>query len=249
MSLKLNYQIGSATHAGKVRLENQDRCVSFYLPNSKGCIILVADGMGGHKGGSIAAELVTKSIHTVFNKPFRKPEQALKESFINAQSKMVSKADKLPEFNNMGTTVSVACYFNNKVYAAHIGDSRIYKFNSTDTAQISTDHSFVQEMIRQGVLTPKQARNHPDDNVLVRALTASFYDPPDIINPIQPHAGDVYLVCSDGLWKMLTDDEMHKIVIKNDAQTAADELVDMANANGGKDNIAVSIMKILPSKP
>lgn len=249
MSLKLDYQIGSATHAGKVRLENQDRCASFSLPNSKGCVILVADGMGGHKGGSIAAEIATESICTVFNKPFRKPEQALKESLISAQSKMVSRVAKIPEFKDMGTTVSVVCYFNNKVHAAHIGDSRIYKFNSTDTTQISTDHSFVQEMIRQGVLTPKQARNHPDDNVLVRALTASFYDPPDIINPIQPNAGDVFLVCSDGLWKMLTDDEMQKVVINKDAQEAADELVDMANANGGVDNISVSILKIIPIKP
>ena len=249
MSLKLDYQIGSATHVGRVRLENQDRCVSFDLPDSKGCVILVADGMGGHQGGSNAAEIAAESVRFVLNRPFKKPEQALKDSFARAHKILVKEAASTPAYRNMGTTVSIVCYSNSKIFCAHIGDSRIYKFDSTGTTQLSTDHSFVQEMIRQGVLTKKQAQNHPDDNVLVKALTASTSDPPDIIGPIQPKADDVFIVCSDGLWKMLSDDKMCKIAIGSDAQTATEELVDNANANGGKDNIAVSVLKILPNKP
>lgn len=249
MSLKLDYQIGSATHAGKVRQENQDRCAAFTLPNSKGCVMFVADGMGGHQGGSTASRIADESVHAVFSMPFKKPEQALKDSFTRAYDSLVSEVAKTPRFKDMGTTVSIVCYTNNAIYSAHIGDSRIYRFNSGCITQISTDHSFVQEMIRQGVLTEKQALNHPDDNVLIRALTASVFDPPDIYDPIRPNIGDVFLACSDGLWKMLSDDEMHKVVVNKDAQTAAEELVDHANANGGKDNISVSILKIVSRNP
>jgi protein phosphatase len=136
-------------------------------------------------------------------------------------------------------------FHDNKIHAAHIGDSRVYKFTVGNVNQLSEDHSLVQEMVKQGTIKPEDARLHPKNNILLRALTTNKDCEIDVYEPVKVSRNDVYLVCSDGLWNMLEDKEIHQIAINNNAETAVKLLIERANELGGKDNIAVSIMKVI----
>ncbi len=245
MTSRIMIQSGSASHVGKVRKENQDRCGWFKFKGSAGYLIIVADGMGGHFGGGLAAQTAIDSFEKAFQSSPMNPIDSAEKAFnmTIAQLQSLSKGDS--SLINMGTTVSLVIYYNGLIYTAHIGDSRIYYFSALGAEQISQDHSMVQEMVRQGLITSEQARNRHDDNVLIKAITSQCSDKPDYYPTITPEIGDVILVCSDGLWKMVSNSLIHETVVKYDAQDAADELVKLANANGGEDNVSVSLMKFV----
>lgn len=243
MTARFHVQAGAATHVGRLRRENQDRCGWFQILNPPGWVILAADGMGGHSGGATAAQITLDAVKTILNTPFSGPALALRQVFAAASDALGQAAVHHPDLQTMGTTLSLALFTDGHIFTGHIGDSRIYRINRQGLIQISRDHSMVQEMVRRGIITAEEAIRRPDDNVLTKALTASQYDEPDFYEPFEAQAGDRLLVCSDGLWKMTPDAEIFAAFSHRNAQEAAEELVRLANSHGGEDNIAVSIIQ------
>ena len=238
-------EFASATHVGKSRSENQDRCSWFETSQAGSYIIIVADGMGGHFGGGIAAEIAVESVRSTFGRSFTDPKKTLKSSFDLAHKGLTDRAGKDSMLKNMGCTLSVALYYDNLVYTAHIGDSRIYRIGHGHIDQLSEDHSLVQEMVKQGAIKLENARAHPKANILLRALTTNPDCELDVYQPVTVKSNDVFLVCSDGLWNMIEDNEIRDIVTNNSAVDAVQYLIQRANEFGGKDNIAASIMRII----
>ena len=208
------------------------------LPN----LFLVADGMGGHKAGDLASEYTVAKVQEAVSKSMQTiPYQILKGAFQYANQKLLEKAGESDSYTGMGTTLVAATVKNDAVYVVNVGDSRLYKIGDK-IEQITEDHSLVEEMVRMGEISKEQARNHPDKNIITRAVGARAEVEVDFFNE-ELHPGDLILMCSDGLTNMLEDEEILKIMkgaytIKEKAQ----RLIDGANEHGGKDNIAVIII-------
>ncbi len=247
---KRNYTLtfGSATDTGLVRSENQDRCGVFEIGKSsksrQSHLMIVADGMGGHFGGSIAAETAVTTVKDHLRSFRGDPRIALSEALKAAHERLVTQIAENPQLGDMGTTLSIVVYDKGKVYLAHIGDSRIYHANRNSIKQLSRDHSLANELLKSGAINSEQAANHPERNILMRALCGSTFMEPDIYEPQPVEKGDVFLVCSDGLWNMVSDDEIHQVIVQHEPQDAVDLLIVRANENGGSDNITAVIMKI-----
>lgn len=209
------------------------------LPN----LFLVADGMGGHRAGDLASEYTVSRIREAVEKSMRNiPLQIFKSAFQYANQKLLEKARESRAYEGMGTTLVAATVIENRVYVANIGDSRLYKVGS-DIEQITTDHSLVEEMVRLGEITKEEARNHPEKNIITRAIGVSGQAVPDFFDTyLEP--GECLLLCSDGLSNMVEDAQILEILKgRRDLMSGARELVDAANQNGGRDNIAVVLVE------
>jgi len=235
----------SLTDIGEKRQINQDyvfcsETAIGKLPN----LFVVADGMGGHNAGDYASRFCVEFFKQQIEEsnlelPVSSIEAALKET--NASLKSI--ADEQAELEGMGTTFVVATILDKEMYVANIGDSRLYVI-SQEMKQITEDHSLVEAMVKTGELDREQARVHPSKNVITRALGTNEYLEPDFFE-VSLEVGDVVLMCSDGLTNMLEDEAIERIIKENDnLESAAQTLVDCANKNGGKDNIAVIIIKV-----
>ncbi len=234
----------SITDIGKKRTMNQDFVFSSEnpvggLPN----LFIVADGMGGHNGGGYASSYAVEVIREfIENSDLTGPEALFKSAIEEANTKVRIKAAENPELSGMGTTVVMACLFDDTLYVANVGDSRLYVIDS-DIRQITTDHSYVEEMIKVGQLDRESARTHSQKNIITRAVGAEDTVVSDFFS-VALHPGDTVLMCSDGLTNMLEDRDI-SLILKSgrDVVGKAEELVKAANANGGKDNIAVILIE------
>jgi len=238
-------QAFSITDIGERRRVNQDYVFCEQNPvGSLPNLFIVADGMGGHNAGDYASrfcvEYFTQKIRTSENSsPIALIEAAIKETNENLRSKAKEKS----ELEGMGTTFVVATIFDKTMYVANIGDSRLYVIGK-EMKQITEDHSLVEVMVKTGELNRDQAKSHPNKNIITRALGANDTVEPDFFE-VSLEDGDIILMCSDGLTNMLDDDVIEKIVKENDnPEIAAETLVREANQNGGKDNIAIIIIKV-----
>ena len=209
------------------------------LPN----LFLVADGMGGHKAGDLASEYTVSRIREAVEKSMRNiPLQILKSAFHYANQRLLEKAQESESYMGMGTTLVAVTVVDNTAYVANVGDSRLYKVGK-DIQQITTDHSLVEEMVRMGEISREQARNHPEKNIITRAIGVSGQAEPDYFDTnLEP--GECLLLCSDGLSNMIEDSQIREILERRvDLKSGAQELVDTANRNGGRDNIAVVLVE------
>lgn len=234
----------SITDIGKKRTMNQDYVYSSEkkvgnLPN----LFVVADGMGGHNGGGYASKygvetLVTEAENSLETLPRRIIEEAIKK----ANEAILSKSKERAELSGMGTTMVVATINGDCLLVGNIGDSRLYVIGD-EIRQITTDHSYVEEMVRMGSIDRESARNHPKKNIITRAVGVDAEVVADFFTvKLQP--GDTILMCSDGLTNMLEDEEIRLILSKQrDIVEKAEALVEAANNNGGKDNIAVVLIE------
>ena len=234
----------SITDIGRKRKVNQDFVYTSErpvgnLPN----LFLVADGMGGHNAGDYASRItvetiVEKSMHSGENEPIC----ILEEAIQSANALVWERAESSPELQGMGTTVVAAVINENDLYAANVGDSRLYVVNSREIRQITRDHSWVEEMVRRGGIGREEARNHPDKNIITRAVGADDAVKPDFFT-VKLDYGDIVLMCTDGLTNMLEDQEIRMILDgTRDIAEKAQELVRAANENGGRDNISVILI-------
>lgn len=234
------------TDIGKLREMNQD---SYYIskPDDEVQIYIVADGMGGYKGGEIASKLAVETsrnyITNNWNTIEHNREKILKliNSAIEYANLVVyEKSKEIPELENMGTTIDVCVVLQNKVYIGHVGDSRVYRKRKDFFRKLTTDHSYVQKLVSDGTITKEEAYNHPKKNMLIKALGCSAYVEPDVT--VKGFLkDDVLLMCSDGLTNMLRDEEIVEIINQNPIE-ACNKLVDAANENGGLDNITAVII-------
>lgn len=234
------------TDVGQRRSTNQDFVYASQrpvgnLPN----LFVVADGMGGHKAGDKASSYTVEVLLSdIRENPDNNPIKIIRSAIESANSKVLEISNSSEEFAGMGTTLVVTTIIGNYLYVANVGDSRLYLIGE-QIQQVTKDHSLVEEMVRIGEINRDQAKNHPDKNIITRAIGARNRVAIDFFDmKLQP--GDVILMCSDGLSNMLEDKVIEKIVKSgSDLSWSGNELVARANQNGGKDNIAVVLIEPL----
>lgn len=234
------------TDIGVKRQVNQDYI--FCAENSVGTfpnLFIVADGMGGHKAGDYASKTcVDCVVNSIKNSTLKTPISVMEEAINRANEQIFREAKNNSDYEGMGTTFVSAVIIDDTLYAANIGDSRLYVINDADIRQVTQDHSLVEEMIRNGEIERKEARLHPNKNIITRALgttqavTADYFE-------VELKKGDIILMCSDGLSNMMEDEDI-MYVVRRYAQvdTAANKLVEKANDCGGKDNISIILIRI-----
>jgi len=226
----------SFSSKGNVRKNNEDN----YLLRKDPChVIVVADGMGGHRAGDVASQMAVDFIKEY---EFNLEENILEE--INSLIKMINKkiikkGEDNPEYKGMGTTLSLALIYDNKIYIGHIGDSRIYLFREDELKKITTDDSLVNELIESGRLNPNEAFDHPQKHILTQALGIDK----DInieTNEIKLKENDLLLFCTDGLTDMIREENIAEIISNHsDLNTITQKLGKKALENGGSDNITL----------
>lgn len=239
----------SVTDIGRKRQLNQDYVFSSAKPmGNMPNLFIVADGMGGHNAGDYASKCTVETVVGEIRNSFEKnPTIIVKKAIETANSKIRELAAADENLFGMGTTLVVATVIGKYLQVANVGDSRLYLVGKKGIRQITRDHSLVEEMIRLGGLSREDARKHPDKNIITRAIGAKDEVEPEFFTEeLEP--GDIILMCSDGLSNMLEDKEIEKIVQNEELaemKEKAEALINAANNNGGKDNIAVVLVKIL----
>ena len=233
------------TDVGKRRELNEDYIyTSDKMIGNLSNLFIVADGMGGHNAGDYASrytvEKVIETVEELENE--RDIEEIMQEAIYRANAYIYEKARTDIKLSGMGTTLVIASIKNQEVLVANIGDSRMYVINKNIT-QITKDHSLVEEMVTMGGLDKEAARNHPDKNIITRAIGVKELILADFFE-VRLEKEDKILLCTDGLTNMLRDDEIHHIIQSNkDVEAAARALIAAANENGGRDNIAVVLIE------
>ena len=233
-------KIFAKTDVGRKRQVNQDYV--FVTDKPVGPfpnLLVVADGMGGHKAGDFASKYTVKVLHEELEKlSLDKPEEILKKVVTVANHELIRVAQTDVKLEGMGTTLVAATVVGNTLYFANVGDSRLYLINDK-IRQISKDHSLVEEMVRLGGIKAEEAKNHPDKNIITRAIGVKEDVEPDIYE-YRLKKGDIILMCTDGLSNMVEDEDMFDIVKgARDIVEAVEMLIEKANSNGGRDNIGV----------
>lgn len=211
------------------------------LPN----VFIVADGMGGHNAGDYASRYAVETVVEEIGASFEKnPVKILDKAIEKANRRIRELAREEAAYNGMGTTMVVATCMGKYLEVANVGDSRLYVVGDT-IKQITQDHSLVEEMVRMGGIDRASARNHPDKNIITRAIGARDYIEADFFN-LELQQRDMVLLCSDGLTNMVDDETIHQILTGDGSlRERAEELVRTANHNGGKDNISVIVIEPL----
>jgi serine/threonine protein phosphatase PrpC len=248
VELTLDYH--SLLDRGLARERNEDRCGIFIpddLPHRKerGRLFVVADGMGGHAAGDVAAETAVFTIQDAyFLRNWNDPPSKLRAAFLAANDAILNAAREGGR-QGMGAAGVAVAVVQDRAYVAHLGDCRAYLIRGKRVTHMTSDHSWVQDRIDAGRLTEEEARAHPYRNVLTRALGADVDSDPDV-NEFTLTPGDTILLCSDGLWGVAEDSELAGTVsAAPDAAGAARALVDLALARGGPDNISVIVIRVV----
>ncbi len=233
-------KIYAMTDVGRKREVNQDYVYCSDepvgpLPN----LLVVADGMGGHKAGDFASKYTTETLVDELTRlKVDNPKEILRRAVSVANHKLIEAASSDVKLEGMGTTLVVATVVGNTLYFANVGDSRLYLINDK-IKQLSKDHSLVEEMVRLGGIKAEEARNHPDKNIITRAIGVKEDVDADLFE-FRLRKGDIILMCTDGLSNMVEDEDMFDIIKSSrDIVEAANMLVEKANSNGGRDNIGV----------
>ena len=211
------------------------------LPN----VFIVADGMGGHNAGDYASRCAVEIVVDEIGASFEKnPVRILGGAIEKANSVIRQKAQENMAFSGMGTTMVAATCLGRYLEVANVGDSRLYVVHDK-IVQITQDHSLVEEMVRMGGIDRESARNHPDKNIITRAIGAQDYVEADFFS-VELQPGDMVLLCSDGLTNMMDDEAIYRILTENGSlKDRVEKLVETANRNGGKDNISVIVIEPL----
>jgi len=241
-------KIYAETDIGMIRKMNQD---AYYISeeNDKYKLCILADGMGGYTGGEIASRLACVSAAGYIKENFDANKEQTKEDIIEIIKKSMEysnnvvyeKSKETEELEQMGTTLEVCLIYNNRAYIGHIGDSRIYRIRQNIMRKLTTDHSYVQKLVKDGKITKEEAINHPKKNMLMKALGCEEQIEPDVMVK-GFNKEDILLICSDGLTNMISEQEIYNI-IEQDIRNGAQNLVNKAKELGGYDNITVIIIE------
>jgi PPM family protein phosphatase len=237
------------TDVGLVRSENQD--FGTYTTQAEeresapgGKLLIVADGMGGHRGGATASRLAAETVKAQYlGSDTPDIPTALRESLSRANARIYSEAQSNPDLRGMGTTTSVLAVKDGAGWLAHVGDSRIYMVRDGAIKQLTDDHSLVATMVREGLLTSAEAETHPRRNVLQRSMGVAEDVEIDVRGPIELRQGDVFILCSDGLHGVVKEDELNEIA-RMPIEAAADEFLRRALERGAPDNVTVIVATV-----
>jgi protein phosphatase len=257
---RIPVQVAGETNVGRKRSHNED---SFTVIEEEN-LYLVADGMGGHASGEVASQLAIETIKNFFQATGEDPdatwpykmdktrkyeENRLITGVKLANLRIFEAAQSEAKYRGMGTTITACFLVPEGIYLAHVGDSRIYRLRDGKFEQMTEDHSLLNDYMKMKKLTPEEIENFPHKNVIVRALGMKETVKVDTQFDV-PKPGDVFLMCSDGLSGMITDDEMGVLLAQHgaDLSVCASKLVEAANENGGVDNITVVLIRYLGDK-
>lgn len=242
--------VAAKTDLGRVRENNEDK-YEFYQPEdeatlaSRGQVFLVCDGMGGHAAGQIASEIACKTFIDVYlHHPASEPEAAMRAAVVAANRFVNDVGRAVPSRKGMGTTLSSLILLQNKAYTVQVGDSRIYRLRAGTLVQLTHDHTWVDEAVLRGMITPEEGENHPYKHVLTRAIGTEGDVQPDVDSG-EVMQGDLYLLCSDGLINHVDDPTIAETLGTASAPSeAAWKLVGQALQGGGSDNCTVMIVRV-----
>jgi len=253
-ALVTQFHLNVAQHSdiGRKRQVNEDSMIAL-LPEDpqvmakKGALFVVADGMGGQTAGDVASEM---AVNTVRDTYYADENDDVSASLLQAMRQANTaiyqasqSQEPLPEKNKMGTTGVAAVLISDTVHVANVGDSRAYIVRGDQVIQISQDHSLVAQQVREGLLTPNQAREHPDRNMIYRCLGMSADVEVDLFSEVVQE-GDLLVLCTDGLSNLVRDEELQEIVQQFGPQESVYHLVDRANEQGGPDNITAIVVRV-----
>ncbi len=259
MDMNTVLEIVTRSDPGMVRSNNEDSVMA----NPMRGFAVLADGMGGYNAGEVASGMATALLGTELEKAFLAQEPSSRDAsgkswaevtlvteMARVNGAIYQAAQSQPHYAGMGTTLVVAVFHDNKVTVGHIGDSRLYRLRGEDFQAITRDHSLLQEQIDSGLITPEQARHSQNKNLVTRAVGID----PEVQAEIHDHAvlpGDVFLLCSDGLNDMVEDDEIAMTLgaLSANLELCATQLIQMANDNGGRDNVSVILVKVKGEYP
>ncbi len=237
------------TDMGQVRENNEDK-FDYYEPEeagvlaARGCLFAVADGVGGAAAGQIASEMMLKSlISGYYDHPAPDVETALRDAVAHANDRVFGLAQMIPERNGMGTTLTTAIFVENFVVMAQLGDSRAYLIRDGNIRQVTQDHSWVEEQVRAGLMTRNEAEMSPFRNVITRSIGAAATVMPDLFVE-ESQIGDVWVLCSDGLTGHVEDGEILRVAGQHAPSEAVRQLIELANARGGRDNITAFVISV-----
>lgn len=232
---------------GKVREMNQDSYYISDLENDELKLYILADGMGGYKGGEIASSLAVANVKNYITNHFKKTRKdrenilkLLKNAIEYANKVIYEKAQADEELHDMGTTLDICLIYNNRVFIGHVGDSRVYRIRKNIMRKLTTDHSYVEKLVKEGTITKEEAYNHPKKNMLMKALGCHSLVEPDVICK-GFLKDDILLMCSDGLTNMLRENEIYNLLLNN-PDNPEEALINNANDLGGYDNITAIII-------
>ena len=256
MSSRAPLDVASLSHPGMVRTHNED---AVFVDGEAGLAVL-ADGMGGYSAGEVASGIAVNVISNGMLEELNSGRELskvdiasglthaallLQQQIALANKGIYEAAQQRPECAGMGTTLVATVFHENRISIGHIGDSRCYRLRADKFEQLTHDHSLLQEQIDSGMLTPEQAKYSLNKNLVTRALGIEAVVPADIAE-YRVEADDIYLLCSDGLTDMVDAEVVREIVTakRSDLAEAAAELIDVANQNGGRDNISVVLVRV-----
>jgi PPM family protein phosphatase len=244
----------SLTDVGRQRSNNEDS-VLYWEPTSvqdfgrKGRLAVIADGMGGYEGGQEASRLAVETVQKSYDTEFEKnPQAALVRALEEAHRDIQLYAEENPQLHGMGTTCTAVAIVGRQLYFAHVGDSRLYLVHDGTILRLTRDHSYVGRLVESGIVRSEDAESHPQRHILTAALGSGRDVVPDAPeHPVQLQDNDTLLLCTDGLWSLVSEQEMlHTLEGKSPADASL-ALVDLALERGGPDNITVLILRIMPS--
>lgn len=259
MDLTQVLEISSATDPGMVRAHNEDSIASDVANG----LVVLADGMGGYNAGEVASGMATTVIVTeiaqalVNVQPYELDKDKkvvahhiVHEQILKANTSIYQAAQSQSQYAGMGTTLIVCLFYDNKVMVGHLGDSRVYMMRDGTFSQVTRDHSLLQEQIDSGLITAEQAKTAAHKNLVTKALGIDPTVEPEI-HEYETRVGDIYLLCSDGLSDMISDEDigMTLSMLGANLPLASQQLVQMANDNGGRDNISVILARVLKEYP
>jgi serine/threonine protein phosphatase PrpC len=237
----LRIEFGARSDQGKVRSSNEDYCVA--NPDSR--LFLVADGMGGHAAGEIASQIAASTVEEVVSGSGSglSVEELLRLAVQKANTRVYETQMLKSEYRGMGSTLTALKLHDGRHYVAQVGDSRAYLFREHALVQLTRDHSLVWPLYESGILTKDEISRHPQKNLITRSIGTHPEVEPDIQSGAAL-AGDIYLLCSDGLTDVLVDSEIERIISSggNDPSTLIELLINAANAHGGPDNVTVVLV-------
>lgn len=255
MNIQEALEMVSQTHSGMVRSHNED---SVFYDASCGLVVL-ADGMGGYNAGEVASGITVSLMSTEIKNRLEnvRPEEKdsasgedigvalLRENVQKANAAIFSASQSQPQYAGMGTTVVAGLFYDNRVAVAHVGDSRMYRLRGETFETITRDHSLLQEQIDGGMISKEDARSSKNKNLVTRAVGIEAEVAAEV-KVYEVQVGDIYLLCSDGLNDMVADEDIGATLqmLQSNMPLAATQLIELANDNGGRDNVSVILVKV-----
>lgn len=240
-------QVVVRTDLGNVRQNNEDTGLYYRIADEKvirekGCLLMVADGMGGHQAGEVASRMASEIIIREYYNPKRDNsiEKNLRKAFATANTRILQAANSNAAQQGMGTTCTVLILAGTEIHFAHVGDSRAYLYKKDKLSRITEDHTYVQELVRSGEISAREADTHPRRNILTNAMGTKpemKVDAGRFNQLFEP--GDRLMLCSDGLYDYLNDDEIAAFLGGNDLTAVAEQMIAAAKKRGGHDNITI----------